>query len=140
MWWVLRRRRRKRMWSRWRRRSRRQCRRRKRGKGEKEKQEKWIADKSVDAEGRGQKREWWVLDSWHSCAWTEAGVGLTSAASLRTRGTSGTSSTWWPRAMSSAGTAEAASAEHTAYRFCFRFTRRCHRRHVWRIRGGERHM
>mmetsp|Transcript_10845 Transcript_10845/g.40158 ORF Transcript_10845/g.40158 Transcript_10845/m.40158 type:complete len:209 (+) Transcript_10845:521-1147(+) len=55
---------------------------------------------------------------------------ICSDASLMMRGTSGIVSTAWPRAMSSAGTADAASAEHTAYLFCLRFTLRCHLRQV----------
>ena len=37
----------------------------------------------------------------------------------------------WPRARTSDGSAEAASADATAYRFWLRFTFRCHRRHTF---------
>merc|ERR1719353_1500859 len=46
------------------------------------------------------------------------------------RGPSGVPMMRWPRAITSAGTADAAMADATAYRRCVRFTLRCHLRHV----------
>merc|ERR1719502_65557 len=45
-------------------------------------------------------------------------------------GPSGVPMMRWPRAITSAGTADAAMADATAYRRCVRFTLRCHLRHV----------
>lgn len=52
------------------------------------------------------------------------------AESSTTRGTSVTASMRWPRAITRLGSALAARAEATAYRFWLMFTFRCHRRHV----------
>lgn len=60
-------------------------------------------------------------------------LGLLVAFTLSstTTGSSGTSSVWWPRDMSSAGRAQAARAQQIEYRFCVVFILWCQWHQLW---------